>query len=686
MALTQVTGPYPIFTDLDGTPLDDGYLYIGEVNDDPEQNPIQVFWDANLTIQASQPIRTNNGYAYRNGTPALIYTAGAFSITIRNKREEFVLYSPVGYGFDPAAVSASVVQNDFTGDGVTVAFTLSASPSTKLATSVFINGVYQEKDSYSVSGNTLTFTVAPPLSAGIEVMTNETGVIGSTNASLVSYTAGFAGAVAQTVQTKLEQYVSVKDFGAVGDGVTDDTAAIQDAINQANVIGGDVLFEELTYITSTLLPKSNVTLQLNGATLKLKSGTNERIFSGGAGGVNFAVLNGTLDGNQTNNAGNFNLSGASNFINWDGLTFKNVVWQNVFRASLILDGTTKNVVLENITHNNCGQVNAFGLFAYALECYAGTSLITIKNFTVRDHYGFGIHFFGATDFEADNLVFDNLNYSTVAIAITWTEAKRGVVRNVSCTDVTGDNLECNNSTDQLIENVTVTNAGNRPVLMGDNGPGTFNERVVWRNVTTTATGGTFSAALNYIKNCTFEHFQTDKTWTTLASGAPGTGDRNNVISDSLIAGDITGVFTLYRKFHIKRVRFDNFYVNDHDGVVSTFTNPQVSGSFNISLANGATTYVDFDAFNDMGTMGFVNGRLRVTAGFNNQQGTYHECLFLGSNNNTTFNLSSITTVINAVARTMTIAADAANRRISITNSTGNDVLVWWAVELHKADY
>jgi len=178
MALTQVTGPYPIFTDLDGTPLDDGYLYIGVINQDPEQNPIQVFWDSNLTIPATQPIRTSNGYAYRNGTPALLYTAGEFSITIRNKREEFVLYSPVGYGFDPAAVSASVVRNDFTGDGVTVNFTLSAAPSTILATNIFINGVYQEKDSYTLAGNVITFSVAPPLGSSIEVLTNETGVIG----------------------------------------------------------------------------------------------------------------------------------------------------------------------------------------------------------------------------------------------------------------------------------------------------------------------------------------------------------------------------------------------------------------------------------------------------------------------------------------------------------------------------
>jgi hypothetical protein len=253
MALTQVTGPYPIFTDLDGTPLDDGYLYIGAINDDPETNPIQVFWDSALTIPATQPIRTNNGYAYRNGTPALLYTGGEFSITIRNKRNEFVLYSPVGYGFDPAAVSASVVKNDFIGDGVTVAFVLSASPSTILATNIFINGVYQEKDSYTLSGNTITFTVAPPLSSSIEILTNETGVINGGNANDISYTLTAAGATLQSVQTKLEQYVSVKDFGAVGDGVTNDTAAVQAAIDS----GEPIVFPAGSYACGPLTQSTN---------------------------------------------------------------------------------------------------------------------------------------------------------------------------------------------------------------------------------------------------------------------------------------------------------------------------------------------------------------------------------------------------------------------------------------------
>jgi hypothetical protein len=227
MALIQLAPPYPVFTDKNGDPLDNGYLYFGVVNLNPETNPIQVYYDSAFTQPVAQPLRTSNGYPMRNGAPALIYAGSQFSVTVRDKNSDLVIYSPVGYGIDPGAIAGVVVVQDQTGDGVTTAFGMGASPSSENATNVFIDGVYQSKAGYSISGSTLTFSEAPPLYSAIEIVSNQTAIVGGTDAGLVTYNEGDTGAVTRTVKAKLQESVSVKDFGAVGDGVTDDTAAIQ---------------------------------------------------------------------------------------------------------------------------------------------------------------------------------------------------------------------------------------------------------------------------------------------------------------------------------------------------------------------------------------------------------------------------------------------------------------------------
>ena len=66
-------------------------------------------------------------------------------------------------------VSTDLKASDFTGDGSTTSFALGYS-AVKPNTFVYIDGVYQFKNTYSVSGTTITFSTAPPLNSVIEVV------------------------------------------------------------------------------------------------------------------------------------------------------------------------------------------------------------------------------------------------------------------------------------------------------------------------------------------------------------------------------------------------------------------------------------------------------------------------------------------------------------------------------------
>tara|TARA_S200002703_G_scaffold158775_1_gene170040 strand:+ start:1857 stop:4079 length:2223 start_codon:yes stop_codon:yes gene_type:complete len=82
----------------------------------------------------------------------------------------------------------------------------------------------------------------------------------ATSAGDISYLAADSGATSRTVENKLREVISVKDYGAVGDLVTDDTAAIQAAINSLPSTGGEVFFPAGKYkVTSTITASVNNT-------------------------------------------------------------------------------------------------------------------------------------------------------------------------------------------------------------------------------------------------------------------------------------------------------------------------------------------------------------------------------------------------------------------------------------------
>ena len=71
--------------------------------------------------------------------------------------------------FVKVAGTGDITLDTFTGNGLTVAYTLSVSPGSENNTQVYVNAVYQNKDTYTVSGTTLTFDTAPVNNAEIEV-------------------------------------------------------------------------------------------------------------------------------------------------------------------------------------------------------------------------------------------------------------------------------------------------------------------------------------------------------------------------------------------------------------------------------------------------------------------------------------------------------------------------------------
>jgi hypothetical protein len=158
MSALSVEPPFPAFADAGGQPLDDGYIWIGTVNLNPITNPIVAYWNSALTITAVQPIRTSGGYPVYQGTPSRIYVSSDYSIQVQNKNGTVVYTS-----LNDNAFSGGSLASNATGTGTQTIFPLGSLP-----TAIYINGVYQNQNTYTFANGNVIFSEAPPFTSIIE--------------------------------------------------------------------------------------------------------------------------------------------------------------------------------------------------------------------------------------------------------------------------------------------------------------------------------------------------------------------------------------------------------------------------------------------------------------------------------------------------------------------------------------
>jgi hypothetical protein len=161
--LSPVGGAAAQFFDNNGVILSGGKLYT---------------YAAGTTTQLASYTSSSGATAHSN--PIILDSAGRVpggEIWLSSARYKFVLYTSVNvliatYDNISGIGAASYQVQNFTGTGSQTVFTLSAASFGENYTFVYINGVYQQKNSYDVSGTSLTFSQAPPVTSLIEVMYN----------------------------------------------------------------------------------------------------------------------------------------------------------------------------------------------------------------------------------------------------------------------------------------------------------------------------------------------------------------------------------------------------------------------------------------------------------------------------------------------------------------------------------
>jgi hypothetical protein len=161
--LSPVGGAAAQFFTNSGIPLAGGKLYTYAAG---TTTPAVTYTSSSGATPHSNPIILNS--AGRVATGEIWLNPSPYKFLLKDSNDVLI----ATYDNISGIGAASYQIDNFTGTGSQTIFTLSAASLGENFTFVYINGVYQNKNTYTVSGVTLTFSQAPPLTSLIEVMFN----------------------------------------------------------------------------------------------------------------------------------------------------------------------------------------------------------------------------------------------------------------------------------------------------------------------------------------------------------------------------------------------------------------------------------------------------------------------------------------------------------------------------------
>ena len=199
--------------------------------------------------------------------------------------------------------TAAFLTDTFSGNGSTVAFTMTVAPANTSSIIVAITGVLQDPSTYSVSGTTLTFSAAPPsgtsnisvrylgipasgvTTTAYRTVTNFTATAGQTSFSVPSYTVGYIDVYRNGVRLVSTDYtattgttVVLNNACTVGDSVVTESFLVSSVLNAIPATAGAV---NSTYLTDASVTQAKLSTNVvgNGPVFSAENTTGQSITS-----------------------------------------------------------------------------------------------------------------------------------------------------------------------------------------------------------------------------------------------------------------------------------------------------------------------------------------------------------------------------------------------------------------------